>query len=105
MAKEIFYLNSEKAKLYHSADTGSKVRCELLWGDRIEVDGTDMAPIVKAKVRGWTVEQVYDEYVQEMALKRVTTPQDVANAVLFMASDDARNITGQELAVDGGWDV
>jgi len=59
----------------------------------------------KAKVRGWTVEQVYDEYVQEMALKRVTTPQDVANAVLFMASDDARNITGQELAVDGGWDV
>jgi len=59
----------------------------------------------KAKVRGWTVEEVYDEYVQEMALKRVTTPQDVANAVLFMASDEAQNITGQELAVDGGWDV
>ena len=59
----------------------------------------------KAKVRGWAVEEVYDEYVQEMALKRVTTPQDVANAVLFMASDEARNITGQELAVDGGWDV
>ena len=59
----------------------------------------------KAKVRGWAVEEVYDEYVQEMALKRVTTPQDVANAVLFMASDEAQNITGQELAVDGGWDV
>jgi len=59
----------------------------------------------KAKARGWTVDQVYQEYVQDMALKRVTTPQDVANAVLFMASDDARNITGQELAVDGGWDV
>jgi 3-oxoacyl-[acyl-carrier protein] reductase len=59
----------------------------------------------KAKVRGWTKEQVYDEYVQEMALKRVTTPQDVANAVLFMASDDSRQITGQHIAVDGGWDV
>lgn len=59
----------------------------------------------KAKARGWTVAQVYEEYVQDMALKRVTTPQDIANAVLFMASDDARNITGQELAVDGGWDV
>jgi len=59
----------------------------------------------KARVRGWSVEQVYDEYVQDMALKRVTTPEDIANAVLFMASDDARNITGQELAVDGGWDV
>ncbi len=59
----------------------------------------------KAKKRGWTVEQVYEEYVQDMALKRVTTTQDVANAVLFMASEDARNITGQQLAVDGGWDV
>jgi len=59
----------------------------------------------KARVRGWTFAQVYDEYVQDMALKRVTTPQDVANAVLFLSSDDARNITGQALAVDGGWDV
>jgi 3-oxoacyl-[acyl-carrier protein] reductase len=59
----------------------------------------------KAEVRGWTVEEVYNEYVQDMALKRVTEPQDIANAVLFMASDEARQITGQELAVDGGWDV
>lgn len=59
----------------------------------------------KAAVRGWTYEQVYEEYVQDMALKRVTTPQDVANAVLFMCSEESRNITGQELAVDGGWDV
>jgi 3-oxoacyl-[acyl-carrier protein] reductase len=59
----------------------------------------------KAKVRGWTVEQVYEEYVQDMALKRVTTGQDIANAVLFMASEDSRQITGQHIAVDGGWDV
>jgi 3-oxoacyl-[acyl-carrier protein] reductase len=59
----------------------------------------------KARVRGWTREQVYDEYVEDMALKRVTTPQDIANAVLFMASDESRNMTGQEVAVDGGWDV
>ena len=59
----------------------------------------------KARVRGWTADEVYDEYVREMALKRVTTPEDVANAVLFMASDDSRQITGQHIAVDGGWDV
>jgi 3-oxoacyl-[acyl-carrier protein] reductase len=59
----------------------------------------------KAAVRGWTYEQVYEEYVQDMALKRVTTAQDVANAVLFMCCEESRNITGQELAVDGGWDV
>ncbi len=59
----------------------------------------------KARKRGWTVEQVYDEYVQDMALKRVTLGQDVANTVLFLANDDSRQITGQHIAVDGGWDV
>ncbi|MCC7016864.1 MAG: SDR family oxidoreductase [Rhodospirillales bacterium] len=59
----------------------------------------------KARVRGWTYERVYEEYVEDMALKRVTTPDDVANAVLFMCSEESRNITGQALAVDGGWDV
>ena len=59
----------------------------------------------KARVRGWTAEEVYDEYVQEMALKRVPLPQDVADAVLFLVSEDSRQITGQHLAVDGGWDV
>lgn len=59
----------------------------------------------KARVRGWTSEQVYDEYIQDMALRRVTEPEDIANAVLFLASDDSRNITGQEITVDGGWDV
>lgn len=59
----------------------------------------------KARVRGWTYEQVEEEYLRDMALHRFTEPQDVANAVLFLASDEARNITGQELVVDGGWDV
>src|SRR5512145_2957740 len=59
----------------------------------------------KAKKRGWTPEQVYEEYVREMALRRVTTAEDVANAVLFLSSEDSRNMTGQCLTVDGGWDV
>lgn len=59
----------------------------------------------KARVRDWTFEQVYDEYVQDMALKRVTTPEDVAHAVVFLATDEARQITGQEIVVDGGWAI
>ena len=59
----------------------------------------------KAKKRGWTPEQVYQEYVDDMALRRVTEPDDVANAVLFLATDDSRQLTGHEIAVDGGWDV
>jgi NAD(P)-dependent dehydrogenase (short-subunit alcohol dehydrogenase family) len=59
----------------------------------------------KAKKRGWTPEQVYQEYVDEMALRRVTIAQDIANAVLFLVSDDSSNMTGQSVTVDGGWDV
>jgi 3-oxoacyl-[acyl-carrier protein] reductase len=40
-----------------------------------------------------------------MALGRVTTAPDIANAVVFLASDDARQMTGQSVTVDGGWDV
>ncbi len=59
----------------------------------------------KARKRGWTPEQVYQEYVAEMALRRVTTAEDVANAVCFLCTEESRNITGQCLTVDGGWDV
>jgi 3-oxoacyl-[acyl-carrier protein] reductase len=59
----------------------------------------------KARRRGWTAEQVHEEYVQEMALRRVTTAQDIASAVLYLVSDDSRNMTGQSVTVDGGWDV
>jgi glucose 1-dehydrogenase len=31
------------------------------------------------------------------------TPDEIANAALFLVSDDARHITGQTLIVDGGW--
>jgi 3-hydroxybutyrate dehydrogenase len=59
----------------------------------------------KARKRGWTEEQVHAEYVAEMALRRVTTAEDIARAVCFLASDDSRNMTGQSVTVDGGWDV
>jgi 3-oxoacyl-[acyl-carrier protein] reductase len=40
-----------------------------------------------------------------MALRRVTVSQDIANAVLYLVSDDSKNMTGQSITVDGGWDV
>ncbi len=40
--------------------------------------------------------------VEEAALKRLHTPQDVAAAVLFLASDEANQITGVLLPVDAG---
>jgi NAD(P)-dependent dehydrogenase (short-subunit alcohol dehydrogenase family) len=69
--------------------------------------GDRMTTIIqeKARVRGWTPTQVHDEYIEEMALRRFTKDEDVANAVVFLASEESRQITGHEMIVDGGWDV
>jgi 3-oxoacyl-[acyl-carrier protein] reductase len=73
------------------------------------VGGDRMAKLCREKARrrgaGWTPERVYQEYVDEMALRRVTTAQDVADTVCFLATDESKNITGQSITVDGGWDV
>lgn len=46
----------------------------------------------------------YQKYVLEhQAIKRRGTPDDIAHSILFLASDGADFITGQSLAVDGGW--
>ena len=57
----------------------------------------------KARKRGWTRDEVYDEYVEETSLRSITTPEDIANAVVFAASEASRNMTGQDIIVDGGW--
>jgi 3-oxoacyl-[acyl-carrier protein] reductase len=40
--------------------------------------------------------------VEGIALKRLGTPQDIANGVLFLASEQANWVSGQILSVDGG---
>ena len=46
-----------------------------------------------------TVEQWLVDYAP---LKRITTPEEIAQGVLYLASHDARFITGATLAIDGG---
>ena len=44
-------------------------------------------------------------FKQHYPLRRVGTPEDVANAVAFLVSDDASFITGHALTVDGGMTI
>ena len=41
-------------------------------------------------------------YINKTPLRRMTKPLDVANAVVFLCSDNSSYITGQVLNVDGG---
>ena len=52
---------------------------------------------------GWdTTEMLHVPAAQKAPLRRCATIEDCANAVLFLASDAAKCITGQVIAVDGG---
>ena len=52
---------------------------------------------------GLTPRQMFERRVQEwIPMKREQTPEDIGHAAVFLASDEARNITGQALMVDGG---
>jgi 3-oxoacyl-[acyl-carrier protein] reductase len=42
------------------------------------------------------------EYLKTIPLERFAVPLDVANCVLFLASDEAAYVTGQTIVVDGG---
>jgi 3-oxoacyl-[acyl-carrier protein] reductase len=57
----------------------------------------------KAKKLGLSIEDARKTFENEYALRRISTGQDIANAVLFLASDMSRQITGVDLPVDGGW--
>ncbi|PTK92128.1 3-oxoacyl-ACP reductase [Staphylococcus gallinarum] len=49
-----------------------------------------------------TTQEVFDLIAQTTPLRQVTSPQDVANMVSYLISDQAKGITGQNFTVDGG---
>lgn len=47
--------------------------------------------------------ELLDQLVQATPLQRLGQPEDIANAVLYLASDDSSFVTGAELIIDGGF--
>ncbi len=56
-----------------------------------------------ADYAGMPARAVFDAYVKKNTpLQREQTPEDIGDLVAFLASDEARNISGQTINVDGG---
>ena len=56
----------------------------------------------QASDQGRTRQDIHDDIANETALKRLVTPEDIANAILFLASPLANGITGVTLDVNAG---
>ena len=66
---------------------------------------TDMVRKVAAEVGaavGMTAQEWLDMRADDTAVKRLARPEEIAGVVAFLASDDARYLTGQAIEVDGG---
>jgi NAD(P)-dependent dehydrogenase (short-subunit alcohol dehydrogenase family) len=68
-----------------------------IWGDTLKSYFNH-----QAGKYGTTVEQIYDATAAASDLKRLPTEDEVASAILFMASDLSSGITGQALDVNCG---
>ena len=67
------------------------------------VDGVRMRDVIarEATARGASTEAVEREYLEGQSIARFVQPDEIADMCLFLASDAARMISGQVIAVDG----
>lgn len=73
-----------------------------LGADGIAVNMVSGGLLQKTDASAATPDAVFDIIKEGTPLQKVTTPEDVADAILFFASPWSRSITGQNLVVDGG---
>jgi len=57
------------------------------------------------EMKGWLKQDMKERIAKAYPLRRVGKPEDIAAAVLFLASDQASFITGQTLSVSGGYSM
>jgi NAD(P)-dependent dehydrogenase (short-subunit alcohol dehydrogenase family) len=80
------------------ADDG--IRCNCVCPARVET------PFVQARLKEYAdPQQAYEQMVSTQLLKRMARPEEIAAAVLYLASDASAFVTGSELIVDAGFTV
>ena len=94
---------------YGTAKAGLMALTEALgveWAGRgVRVVGVAPAVVMTDMVRKGIAEgsATVEAYERRTPMRRLGTPDEVADAVLYLASDEASYITAETLPVDGGW--
>lgn len=85
-----------KSVALHCARSGNNVRCNSVHPVFIDT------PILDGMARGGDRDAALQKLGRQIPIGRIGQPDDVAYAVLYLASDESAFVTGSEIKVDGG---
>jgi NAD(P)-dependent dehydrogenase (short-subunit alcohol dehydrogenase family) len=91
-----------KSVAQYCAQERLNIRCNSVHPGNVRTPLWDRQAAEIAQARGVPLEQVVAEGREEIPMGDFTRTEDVAAAAAFLASDDARHMTGSQLVVDGG---
>lgn len=89
--------NHTKSVALYCCQQGYDIRCNSIHPAAI------LTPLWEPMLgKGPEREEKIKEIVKDIPMKKMGMPEDVAKAVLFLASEDSKYITGIEIVIDGG---
>jgi NAD(P)-dependent dehydrogenase (short-subunit alcohol dehydrogenase family) len=91
-----------KSVAQHCAERKLNIRCNSVHPGDVRTPLWDKAAEELALARQVPVEAIIEEGRTDSPMGEFTLPEDIAAMVAFLASDEARHITGTKMVVDGG---
>ncbi len=103
----IWGISGASCEVHYSASKSALIGFTKALAKEVGLSGITVncvAPgVISTEMNGHLSEEIIDELKNETPLNIIGTPEDVAEAIFFLASDKANFITGQVLSVDGGF--
>lgn len=89
----------------HCARSGYRIRCNTVHPGLVRTDLLERLYAQMEREAGVSREEAERLMLSRLPAGEYQDPSDIGDAVLFLLSDEARHITGQALAVDGGFSL